>query len=309
MLSKFKSNISAPLLVALVYLLLILSRIINIPEMTGENEYIGVIVLQLLIFLLPAVVYSKLKGEGYALRLRIRPIGGQHLLVALLGAGVLVCGSLLMTILFGAVPAKESFSLYKTFTASFDGSAEAIILVSVAYAVVPALCEEFFFRSILSAEYEEYGIGKALLMSSLFFGMVHYDLTKLPIYFFAGCVLFATMYATRSLIGSIIVHLLYNLFGLFGEKFASEVYNTTGSTELFLMLLFGVFLLLAALFCGEAARLYRKYARLNTPSEYIRQKKKKKREDGALSELAEILLAPPALACYLIFILSAWLLR
>ena len=309
MLSKFKSNITAPLLVALVYLLLILSRIINIPEMTGENEYIGVIVLQLLIFLLPAVVYSKLKGEGYALRLRIRPIGGQHLLVSLLGAGTLICGSLLMTILFSSEPQNESFSLYKTFTASFDGSAEAIILATVAYAVVPALCEEFFFRSLMSAEYEEYGIGKALLMSSLFFGMVHYDFAKLPIYFFAGCVLFATLYATRSLIGSIIVHFLYNLFGLFGESFASEVYNTTGSTELFLLLLFGAFLLMAALFCGEAARLYRRYARLNTPSDYALPKKKKKSEEGALTEFAESLLSPPALACYLIFILAAWLLK
>ncbi|MBQ8207297.1 MAG: CPBP family intramembrane metalloprotease [Clostridia bacterium] len=300
---------TAPILAAVVYLLLLLSRIIKITEMTGENEYIGVIVLQLLIFLLPSVIYSKLKGDGYALKLRLRPIGGQHLLVSLLGALALICGSLLLNILFADGASQDEFSLYNTFTANHDGSAESFIFVTVAYAAVPAVCEEFFFRSLLSAEYEEYGVGTALIMSSLLFGMIHYDFSQLIIYIFAGAVLFAVLYAARSVLGCIIVHFLYNMYGLFGQSFANEVYSTTGSTELFLLLLFGAFLLSSALFCGEAARLYRRYARQNKPSEYIPEKgKKRRRTDKDGVGLMESLLAPPALACYLIFLLVTLLL-
>lgn len=309
MLSKYKSNMIAPILTALVYLLILLSRIIKISEMTGENEYIGVIVLQLLIFLLPAVIYSKLKGEGYALRLRLRALGGQHFLVAVLGALTLICGSLLLNILFADGAVQDEFSLYNTFTASHDGSAESFIFVTVAYAAVPAVCEEFFFRSLLSAEYEEYGIGTALVMTSLLFGMVHFDFGQLIIYVFAGMILFATLYATRSVLGSIIVHFAYNLYGLFGQSFANEVYSTTGSTELFLLLLFASFLLFAALFCGEAARLYRRYERQNKSSDHIPDRKKstRKKEDEG-SSFAESLLSPCALVCYLIFVITALLL-
>ena len=171
----------------------------------------------------------------------------------------------------------------------------------MAYAVVPAICEEFFFRSLLCAEYEEYGVFPSFIMSTLFFGMIHFDLKQLIIYFFAGAILFLVLYVTRSVLGSIIVHFLYNLYGLFGQGFASEVYSTTGSTELFLLLLFGAFLLFAALFCGEAARLYRRYSRQNKRADYL---PKGKKGDGA----AEALLAPGALVCYLIFILTALIL-
>lgn len=301
MLSKFKSNMIAPILVAVVYLLLLLSRIIDITAVTGENEYVGVIFLQIFIFLLPAVIYSRLRGEGYTMKLRLRFLSGQQILVTVLASGALICGSLLLNILFADGASQDQFSLYNSFVASHDGSAEAIIFVTVAYAIVPAICEEFLFRSLLSAEYEEYGIFPSFIMSTLLFGMIHFDFKQLIIYFFAGAILFSVLYATRSVLGSIIVHFLFNLYGLFGQGFASEVYSTTGSTELFLLLLFGAFLLFAALFCGEAARLYRRYSRQNKSSEYLPKKKRGRQGDGA----AEALLAPGALVCYLIFILAA----
>lgn len=300
MLSKFKSNMIAPILVAFVYLLLLLSRIIDITGVTGENEYVGVIVLQIFIFLLPSVIYSRLRGEGYTERLRLRFLSGQQVIVTLLGAMTLICGSLLLSIIFANGASEDGFSLYNSFVASHNGSAETVIFVTVAYGIVPAICEEFLFRSILSAEYEEYGITSAFIMSTLLFGMIHFDFGQLVIYFFAGAVLFSVFYATRSVLGSIIVHFLYNLYGLFGQGFAGEVYSTTGSTELFLLLLFGAFLLFAALFCGEVARLYRRYSRQNISSAYLPRRKK---GDGVI----EALLAPGALVCYLMFILAALL--
>lgn len=305
MLEKYKSNMTAPILVAVVYLLLILSRIIKITEMTGENEYVGVIVLQLLIFLLPAVIYSKLKGERYALRLRLRFIGAQQVVVALLAALTLICGSLLLNILFADGMGGDEFSLYNTFTANHNGSAESFLYVTVAYAILPAVCEEFLFRSLLCAEYEEYGIFTACLMSSVFFGMIHFNPRQFVIYVFAGVVLFAAMYATRSLLGSICVHFVYNMYGLFGQSFANEVYRTTGSTELFLLILSAALVLFAALFCGEAARLYRRYSRQNKPSDYLpaRSAKRARSEGKSMEKIAESFLAPPCLACYLIFVL------
>lgn len=309
MLSKFKSNMTAPIMVALVYLLLLLSKIIKITE-SGENEYISVIVLQLLIFLLPSVIYTKLKGDRYALRLRINLIGAQQIVVSILAALTLICGSLLINILFADGLGSDEFSLYNTFVAFHDGSAASFLYATVAYAALPAVCEEFFFRSLLCAEYEEYGVFTACLMSSVFFGMIHFNPKQFLIYLFAGLVLFASMYATRSVIGSILVHFLYNMYGLFGQSFAGEVYRTTGSTELFLLILSGAFVLFGALFFGEAARLYRRYARQNKPSDYviIAKKVRNNSREKSSAALAETFFAPPCLACYLIFIFAVILL-
>ncbi len=309
MLSKYKSNITAPILVAIAYLFLLLSKMIDTGRLSGDNEYIGVIVLQLIIFLLPAVIYSKLKGEGYTARLRLRLIGAQQMLAAVLGALTLICGSLLLGILFKGGTATDDFSLYNTFTASSNGTAEAAFYATLAYAVLPALCEEFFFRAVLSAEYEEHGIGTALVMSSLFFGMTHFNFGQLVLYFFSGAVLFAVMYATRSLLGSVLVHFIYNMYGLFGQGFLLEVYRTTGSTELFLLLLAAAFILFAALLCGEIARLYRRYSSRGLSSDYAEGKAgrnkgkqmRRKNESSEKSSFAEALLAPPCLAIYLIF--------
>lgn len=302
---KHKSNITAPILVAAVYFILILSRIIKMTELSGDNEYIGVIVLQLIVFLLPAVIYCKiLSGESYASRLRLRLIGAQQVVVALLGALALICGSLLLNILFFDGVGQSDFSLYNTFTASHDGSAETFLYVTLAYAVVPAVCEEFFFRSLLCAEYEKYGLSRALVMSSLFFGMIHFNFGQFIIYIFAGAILFAVMYATRSVLGSILVHFLYNMYGLFGQGLANEVYRTTSSTELFLLLLSAAFILFLALFCGEVARLYRRYSRQNKESDYIPKPKKGRAAEKRRVSLTEIILAPPCLVCYLIFILA-----
>ncbi|MEE0969901.1 MAG: type II CAAX endopeptidase family protein [Clostridia bacterium] len=307
MLSRYKSNMTAPLLASVAYLLLLLSRIIKITDMTGQNKYVGLIVLQIVIFLLPAVIYSKLKGENYSRRLRLRPLGAQQTVVALLGALTLICGSLLLSILFAGGVGNDEFSLYNTFNAAHDGSAESFLYVTIAYAALPAICEEFFFRSVMSAEYEEYGIGTALVMSSLLFGMIHFNFSQLIIYFFAGAVLFAVMYATRSLVGSILVHFLFNMYGLFGQNFLNEVYRTTGSTEVFLLLLTAAFLLFTALLCGEIARLYRRYSVQNKSSDYLPKKDtgRGKKKDKNRVGITESVFAPPCLVIYLVFFLAA----
>lgn len=306
---NFRRNMRAPLIVVAVYLLLVLSRIIETNNWAGENEYVSVIVLQLLVFLLPSVIYTKIRGGKFALKLRVRPIGAQKILLSVLGALALICGSLLLNILFADGIGESDFSLYNTFTATPDGTAESFLYVTLAYAALPAICEEFFFRSLLCAEYEKEGLGCALIMSSLFFGMIHFNFGQLIIYFFAGIVLFLTMYATRSVIGCMCVHFLYNMYGLFGQGFINEVYRTTGSTELFLLILATLFLLFAALFCGEASRLYRLYSRKNKLSDYIEtfdDAKKKKRLKKEKMSIGEALLAPPCLVCYLIFVIAAF---
>ena len=130
------------------------------------------------------------------------------------------------------------------------------------YGVLPAFCEELVFRGILCAEYEGNGILYAMAVSSLFFAFLHFDLTALPVYLFAGMLLSLVLYMTRSSVAAMLVHLGYNLFGVLAQAGLSGYCRSTGNLGLLVVLLIALLLLSAAVFCGESARVLRRRARL-----------------------------------------------
>ncbi len=286
-----------------VYLLLFLSKIIDITLLDRENEYYGTVMLQMMIFLLPATIWARFSGDKYVskLRLRLPRLGSLPLILS--ASVLMITGGLLLSILFGGLDSLSgSFSLYDTFISKDDGTVPVKLYLALAYAVLPAICEEFVFRGILCLEYERGGVMRAIVLSSLFFGMLHFNLANLPIYLFAGAVLALVLYATRSLIGAMLAHLLYNLFGLFGQPYLTTLYNLTASSAFFIFLISTLFMLSAALFCGEAARLYKKYLYLGYTADY-RGKPERDRTRIRDSYL-DVLKAPSAIACFAIYIIA-----
>ena len=213
--SKHAMSKTAPWLILAIYALLLLSRLIDTAFLDKDNRYLSTVLLQLMIFPLPAYLYIRLRGKGMVKRLGFAPIKLSHLFLLLSGILMLISGCTLLGILCGMMNAQPSFTLYDTFASVHDGSAEASIRLILAYGLLPAFCEELVFRGILCAEYEEEGILFSSLVSSLFFAFLHFDLTALPVYLFAGMLLAAVRYVTRSTVASMILHLGYNLFGIF----------------------------------------------------------------------------------------------
>ena len=54
------------------YILLLLSKIIDLTLINRENEYFSVVILQMMIFLLPGAIWCMFSGEKYVRRLRLR---------------------------------------------------------------------------------------------------------------------------------------------------------------------------------------------------------------------------------------------
>ncbi len=254
---------SATLLVAVIYLLLLLSRLIDAAFLSRESQYLSIILLQLLIFPIPAYLYIRLKPKDYVKSLRLRGIKLSHLFLVLSGVLMLISGCTLLGLICGMMNAQPSFTLYDTFSSINDGSVGASIRLMLAYGLLPAFCEELVFRGILCAEHEKYGILYASSVSALFFAFLHFDLSALPVYLFSGLLLAVVMYVTRSVIASMVVHLGYNLFGIFVQAGLSGYCRSTGSIGLLVVLLIALLLLSAAFFCGEVARILRRRARTN----------------------------------------------
>ena len=296
-------------LVLATYVLLLLSKLIDLTLLNRENEYYSVVILQMMIFLLPGAIWCKFSGEKYIRRLRLRPIKADSLVLILSGALLMITSGLLCTVLFnGESSLSGSFSLYNTFISKDNGTVPAKIYLILAYAALPAICEEFVYRGILCHELERGGVLRAIVFSSLFFGLLHFDLKNLPVYLLCGVILAITCYATRSVFGAVLAHFLYNIFGLFGQPYMSALYQMTGSPRLFLIIVSFLAIASAAVFCGEAARLYRIYLRRAYPADY-RQPVLQKPADIRNSYL-EVVKAPSAIACfgvYIIALIISWL--
>lgn len=296
-------------LVLSTYLLLLLSKLIDITLLNRENEYYSVVILQMMIFLLPGAVWCKFSGERYVSGLRFRMIRGDSILLIVSASLLMASGGMLLSVAFGGTDSlSQSFSLYDTFISKSNGTVPNTLYLIMAYAVLPALCEEFVYRGILCREYEQGGVLRAVLISALFFALLHFNLAYFPVYFFSGIVLAMTLYATRSLMGSILAHFLYNIFGLFGQPYINNLYQVTGGSSFFLFLMIGLCLGSAALFCGQAARLYRRYLSRSESAEY----RKPLRSDTASlrDSYLNVLRRPSAMACFLIYIIAlliSWL--
>ena len=285
------------------YILLLLSKLIDVALINRDNEYMSVVILQMMIFLIPAALWCRFSGEKYIRRLRIVPIKADSVAVIVAAALLMISGGVLISLLFGGLESlSENFSLYNTFISKDDGTAPARLYLVLAYAVLPALCEEFVYRGLLCHEYEKGGVSRAVLLSAFCFSLLHFNLQNFPVYFFAGVILALTLYATRSIFGAVIAHFLYNLFGLFGQPYINTFYNITSSTKLFVFIIVMLFLVSGIVFCAEASRLYRRYFEQSLSSKY-RQPVLKGFENIKLSYI-EVLTKPSAIACYALYIIA-----
>ncbi|MBO5756768.1 MAG: 5-formyltetrahydrofolate cyclo-ligase [Clostridia bacterium] len=243
------------------FALLLISRLLDVLLLDRDNEYLAVVLLQILIFMIPGYLFLRYRGKSYTKRLRLRAPAFDHVLLIVGAAGTLITGCFLLSVLMGNLSAGQSFVLYDTFTSHQDGTTMGVAYLVLAYAILPAVCEEVIFRGILCAEFEGRGVACAIAVSSVLFSMLHFNLLAMPVYLFAGVILVLVLYATRSVFCAVIVHFLYNLFCLFGQSGFADFYVTQSATTLFLILMIAALLLSLAVFFGESSRLYRSYAK------------------------------------------------
>ena len=267
--AELHPRVGAPLLVLVTFLLLLLSRLIEGEFTQRGSAYAAVVLLQIFIFILPAILYIKLQGEAFPKRIRIRPIRTSHLWFCVCTLVVMITSSLLISILTGGINSLSgNFTLYQTFVARINGSVWETVYIMLAYALLPAICEELVYRSILCAEYEAFGTGVSVLVSALFFSMLHFSFPLFLNYLVLGIFLAIAMYTTRSALAPILLHLCYNLFCLFGQPYLSAFYVNAGSREIFLFCLITLLLLFSAFGAGEARKIYHLYAKSNLSSDY-----------------------------------------
>ena len=208
---------TTPLLVIFVILVMQISKYALNTLESDTNVFVAVGVIQLATLALPCMVYYLLKGRRLSEPMYLVPKGGTHILFIIFAAMLFISGMLLIKFFYfvsgGTVASLVNF--YQDYSGTVEGSSQLEIILSLI--VIPAFCEEFFFRGIVFSEYKKFGTANAVIISAICFAMLHFSIENMVIYLFTGLLLGFVTAVTRSIFPSIALHLLSNTLSIYAS--------------------------------------------------------------------------------------------
>lgn len=157
-------------------------------------------------------------------------------------------------------------------------SANPLWLNVVSIALVPAVCEEYLFRGLLFNGYKKRNPFKAMLMSSLLFGLIHMNVNQFVYAFIMGCILCMLVYATGTVFASMLAHFVFNginvVISYYFEKITKEMEGTVNQTISYTamdyIIAYGIQILIAVLGLILAYLLFKRICRENRGIENIK---------------------------------------
>lgn len=297
---KLNKGTAPSLLMLACFCLLLLSRLIPSGQTVSEL-FLSDIVLQILIFILPCLFYCKLRKNPISTTSSLTTILPIRFVLLASLLIVMVLGSMLINLsVYSLAGSVEQFGNSTAETVNQISSASSALYVVVAFAIVPAIAEEFLFRGILMSEYLPCGRFAAIFLTSLGFAMIHFDIMQLPAYLFSGMILGFSLTVTRSLLTPMLIHCASNLFNIFIAPYLWKITFEPLGTLFTVFILIGLLLVFSILALREAEEISTEYAydpRRADDKPFASQK--------SLLLLIQNLLCPPYLVCILISLIAA----
>lgn len=293
---KIKAYYSTPVFCLIIYVLITLSALINIPYDGSIYSVLSVTVLQLAVFVLPGVIFCRIKGIVSPKELGFCGFRAPNVALILCAAVFLFS----VSVLFGLV-LEPDYSQNYIVTDVTSLSAQSVIYITVVYCLLPAVTEEFVFRSVIYNQYKKYGVFCAAAISSVLFALMHFSLPELPKFLICGVVLALVYEVTHSVIASVSVHFLFNLLTVFSQKILTDAAAKSENTVPFVFLF--VSLLLIFLFLSlSRAQSQLEYDSINIPAE---KPDKDRSFQFRMRSLLISFLSPTFLACVIYAVVFA----
>lgn len=297
---KAKNLNAAPTLVAVIYILLLASGLFNVTD-SDVDPYLSVIIIELLIFALPALFFCRLRGKNYGSRIRFRGFDPGCIPFIITAALTLMLTSCAVKLGIYAIfdYSGNVTEMYQTYVPT-DFSGTSILFTTLAFAVFPAITEELVFRGIVLAEYEPCGVVSATILNSVLFAMLHFDLKLFAVYFVSGVILSISAYVCRSVIAPMIIHAVNNTFSVFFEDYIWNSILQPRNIVIFSFVIVTALMIMLALLFGEAGRIYKSNGNYGIPSPHNLPKKER-------TSVVYAVMTIPFSACFVIFIFAVLL--
>lgn len=306
-----KAAITAPLFAAVILFLIPISeKLLMITVKNDSDVLLSASAVQLFIFAIPMAFYCKIRNAEFIKYSKIRHLSLYDLPFTVATA---------FTYLFASI-----IILYVEFNL-FSISAESTLTpvavldsdplgVALAYVIIPAIVEEFFFRSVLISDYEAFNGPVAVIISSIFFAMLHFSFAQFPLYFILGIILGTLTYVTGTTFPAMLIHLVNNTAVIFFGKSISVFLRESSSSFILAFILVVAFMLSLLMMLSTMENIYERRSALYEAGELPGSRSKMadslskagKVNKGTESEAklkTGAFLSPTFLLCICIFIL------
>jgi len=186
----------------------------------SKNLYIFLIGIQIFIIFLPGLFFLYARKLRPAVFLRIRKLSAaEALLIVLMAATSSFIASVLNAF---AVFALERLGTVRVEGIPAPESISELWLQVFVFALLPAICEEFFFRGIIYRSFESKGFGVAMGVSAIYFALFHFDLRNFLGPLFLGFLITWYCYRTDSIFAAVLAHFVNNLMAVLAGWFSRE---------------------------------------------------------------------------------------
>lgn len=223
----------------------------------GGTSFLPVLILELMAFVLPAIFFVKLQPPSYYKRMHLRLFGAEKAVFVLFVSGFTVCAltvlKLLLQTVAGYLPNTRVLWGIPTPTIGFDplDSAYTILI----FALIPAVVQCFYYRSVVFAYYEKYGKVTAVVCSAFLFALTQFSAGDALVHFLYGLILAFAVCVTDSVFGAMIVHFVYCLYQIGLERYIWSFVGKPDGMVFFVFVSVALLLLFGALLAGEAERI------------------------------------------------------
>lgn len=182
---------------------------------------ISIIISQLICMLFPVLIvcYANKFDFLSVMRLRKGLDIWQILLLIVMSVGVLLFANGLNNIFVssleefvGYVPSNNNF---------YINGIPQLVFSALIVGLLPAFCEEFFFRGLVLRSFQGSRV-VAILLSAFLFGVMHGNMQQVLFAFIVGCLLAVVVECSDSLLPSMILHFLNNAIAMVITYFQHE---------------------------------------------------------------------------------------
>lgn len=223
-----------------------------------ENSIYGILLInQYVLILIPVLIYIVIKGESLKRVLRFNKLRMiPALLIVVISIPAYFVAAMLNTIVvyllqfIGDIPPQPL---------PVPRNTQELIVAILIIAVTPAICEEVMHRGLFMSAYEKRGSIKAVVITAVFFGFFHFDITNLLGPIFLGLLIGYYVLRTNSIFAGMLAHFVNNSIAVLlqfyiGKNEASPEKITVLPDELGYITILGVS---AALFVFILIKMFR----------------------------------------------------
>ena len=208
-------NVMSVNTLTLVLAIIFLTIGFNIQE---KYSFWGTFITEIFIILLPAIFISSTGNIKEVLK--VKRISFENILKAII---LVILAYPLILLLNGIfLSLLSNFIEYKNFPMELMLQNVPIFNYLIFMCLVPAICEEVFFRGTLTNAYNVYGEKFAISVSALVFALFHFDIQNFIAPFLLGLLFSTLIEVTGSIIPAIVAHFVNNVIAVLTARYVNE---------------------------------------------------------------------------------------